>query len=231
MMNRINRCAALRIPQELDYKCQLYKLRMNSMLYKLQRASKITVIKHKKLDVVPILLDGLLELKCNSCTHLFPTQNIDMFKHTYVMCPECKTKNRIISKELIKYYIAFELEIYHFICHLKELRKQAKKDKNKQKDDREPVITTIIIKGKNGKESEKVVTNITKELLEATDITDKERQIAIQLQTPLAKLKILRKLNANFDLLNDRITNSTKVQNQFEEDLANLYNRKGRRKK
>lgn len=231
MMKRINRYAASRIPIELDYKYQLYKLRMNSMLYKLQRASKITIIKHKKLDVVPILLDGLLELKCNSCTHLFPTQNIDMFKHTYVMCPECKTKNRIISKELITYYTAFEPEIYHFLCRLKEVRRQAKKNKKQQKDDREPMITILTIKDISGKEKETIVTKITKELLEAKDITDNERNVAIQFQMPVDRLKLLRTLGVSFDLLNDCLTNPTKIQNQLKEDLANLYNRKGRRKK
>lgn len=231
MMKRINRCAALRIPPELNFEYQLWNLKRNSRLYKLQRTSKITIIKHKKLDVVPILLDGLLELKCNSCSHLFPTQNIDMFKHMYVMCPECKTKNRIISKELITYYTAFEPEIYHFLCRLKEIRRQAKKNKKQQKDDREPRLTTITIKDINGKERETIVTTITKELLEATDITDKERNVAIQLQTPLATLKILRKLNVNYDLLNDCVKDPTKVQNQFKDDVANLYNRKGRRKK
>ncbi len=231
MMKRINRYAALRIPIELDYKYQLEKLKRNSTLYKLQRDSKITTIKHKKLDVVPILLDGLLELKCNSCTHLFPTQNIDMFKRKYITCQECKTKNRIISKELIKYYIAFEPTIYHFICRIKEIRKQIKKNKKQPKDDREPMITAMTIEDQQGNLIEKIVTKITKELLEATDITDNERDVAIQFQMPVYKLKLLRKLGVSFDLLNDCLTNPTKIQNQFKEDLANLYNRKGRRKK
>lgn len=231
MMKRINRYAALRIPPELGYEYQLGNLKRNSRLYKLRRDSKLTAIKHKKLDVVPILLDGLLELKCNSCTHLFPTQNIDMFKHTYVMCPECKTKNRIISKELITYYTAFEPEIYHFLCRLKELRRQAKKNKKQQKDDREPIITIMIIKDISGKEKETIVTKITKELLESKDITDNERNVAIQFQMPVDRLKLLRKLGVNFDLLNDGLTNPTKIQNQFKDDVANLYNRKGRRKK
>lgn len=231
MMKRINRYAALRIPTELKYEYQLWNLKRKSRLYKLQRDSKVTAIKHKKLDVVPIFLDGLLELKCNSCTHLFPTQNIDMFKHKYITCPECKTKNRIISKELIKYYIAFEPEIYHFLCRLKEIRRQAKKNKKQQKDDREPMLTIMTIKDISGKEKEIIVTKITKELLESKDITDNERNVAIQFQMPVDRLKLLRKLGVSFDLLNDCLTNPTKIQNQFKEDLANLYNRKGRRKK
>lgn len=231
MMKMINRHAALRIPIELDYKYQLYKLRMNSILYKLQRDSKITTIKHKKLDVVPILLDGLLALKCNSCNHLFLTQNIDMFKHMYIRCPECKTKNRIISKALIKYYIAFEPTIYHFLCHVKEIRNQSKKNGKTPKDDREPMITTMATEDQQGILNEKIVTKITKELLEATDITEIERNVAIQFQMPVDRLKLLRKLGVHFDLLNDCLTNPTKIQNQFKYDVANLYNRKGRRKK
>ena len=147
------------------------------------------------------------------------------------MCPECKTKNRIISKKLITYYTAFEPEIYHFICCLKEIRRQAKKNKKQQKDDREPILTIMTIKDMSGKEKETIVTKITKELLESKDITDNERNVAIQFQMPVDRLKLLRKLGVSFDLLNDCLTNPTKIQNQLKEDLVNLYNRKGRRKK
>lgn len=147
------------------------------------------------------------------------------------MCPECKTKNRIISKELITYYIAFEPEIYHFLCRLKEIRRQAKENNKQQKDDREPILTIMTIKDISEKEKETIVTKITKELLEAKDITDNERNVAIQFQMPVDRLKLLRKLGVSFDLLNDCLTNPTKIQNQLKEDLTNLYNRKGRRKK
>lgn len=76
-----------------------------------------------------------------------------------------------------------------------------------------------------------IVTKITKELLESKDITDNERNVAIQFQMSVDRLKLLRKLGVSFDLLNDCLTNPAKIQNQFKEDLANLYNRKGRRKK
>ena len=87
----------------------------------------------------------------------------------------------------------------------------------------------MTIKDMSGKET--IVTKITKELLDSKDITDNERNVAIQFQMPVDRLKLLRKLGVSFDLLNDCLTNPTKIQNQFKDDLANLYNRKGRRKK
>lgn len=220
MMKRINRYAAVRLPVEIDF---MYQHNKNVI------KNNKTKVNRKIYSAIPIITTDGLILNCYYCHNKLDISDIHNSKCTYIRCRNCKNKNKVISKKMYEYYIAYSSDLYNFIKKKHEAIKQHRIVKNVDPmkysniDPKEPLITVVI--NEDGKEE--IVTTITKKILEANDLTDKEKEVAIALQTTPEMVRLLRTLGVYYDeLVYDCVFNQQKVRNQFRAEMKNGYNHK-----
>lgn len=198
-MKRINRYAALRIPDNLDYEHNINTMKMQKQkkAQKRRRFAYIEDMKNKKVSAVCYFSNGTLLLRCPSCYKII-LPDLIRYKR-YKRCNNCGFLCDTQSKEVLKCYHRhhpiFYQKIYDRRLNNRSTRHRLKKKHQEEKEKKylKDIYPQITLWNENGKEE--IITNITKEIRESDDLTENEKIALISMQIPLEKYRILQELD------------------------------------
>ena len=200
-MKRINRYAIIRIPSSIDYEYSVNTRKRIKRweLYRRRHIKNMENIKNKKLSVTCYVTSGKFVISCPLCHNTIDLNDIG--SRRYGHCKICGCIYDKESNEALKYYRRYLPEAYQEITvrrlNNKNARQRLKMKHQKEQEDcyLNTIYPLITICKEDGKE--RIITIITKEIMESKELTIAQKEALIRLQIPIDRYKLLQKLGVD----------------------------------